>query len=258
MGTGGAAGRGSGGAAGTGSGGAAGHTGAAGAGGRSTGGVAGGTAGQGGAGGLTPLIVSIDFIGGRSSTPPPAMAASETAGAKPATNWNSAANNAGTLPNLRAADGSETTATVTWNCPAVSGQPGQWDNGFTDAPGDVRMMNGYLDPSSSGSPATVTVSALPAAIAGGYDVYVYGYGDIGDSSTRKYQYAIGTTTFTVSQTGPSTPFSGLAPSTSGGSGDYVVFRKVTGASFTLTATPGTGNPTRAPVNGIQIVWPSGS
>jgi hypothetical protein len=46
----------------------------------------------------------------------------------------------------------------------------------------------------------------------------------------------------------------------GGSGNYVVFRNVTGTSFTLTATPGTttGNEHRAPVNGIQIVYPSGS
>ena len=158
----------------------------------------GGTAGQGGAAGASQLIVSIDFIGGRPSTSgtlvgAPEMAASETAGFKPAPNWNGAASIAGTLANLRASDGSVTSATVTWNCPAPNGQPGEWTNGFTDAPGDVRMMNGYLDPTSSGSPATVKISGLPAAIASSYDVYVYGYGDVPDNSTRTYQYAIGST-----------------------------------------------------------------
>ena len=46
----------------------------------------------------------------------------------------------------------------------------------------------------------------------------------------------------------------------GGTGNYVVFHNVTGTSFTLTATPGGSTVTglhRAPVNGIQIVYPSG-
>src|SRR5206468_2297509 len=155
---------------------------------------------------------------------------------------------AGTLPNLRASDGSATSATVTWNCPPTTGQPGEWTNGFTDAPGDVRMMNGYLDPASSGSPATVKVSGLPAAITGSYDVYVYGYGDVPQGATRTYQYAIGSSTAGASETGPSTPFPGLTQSTSGGAGNTVIFRKVSGATFTLTATPGTGDQSRAPIN----------
>jgi hypothetical protein len=38
----------------------------------------------------------------------------------------------------------------------------------------------------------------------------------------------------------------------------VVFKKMTGASFILTAKPGSAAVVRAPVNGIQIVSPSGS
>jgi hypothetical protein len=43
-------------------------------------------------------------------------------------------------------------------------------------------------------------------------------------------------------------------------GNYVVFRNVTGSSFTLTAQPmpSTWGIQRAPVNGMQIVYPSGS
>ncbi len=229
------------------------------------GGTGGGAAG---AGGAHPTIISIDFVGGSTMTggtggaslvAAPAMAASETAGVKPAANWNGAGTPVGTLANLRESDGTVTAAGVSWSSPPTSGNPGEWTNGYADAPGDTRMMNGYLDPTATASPATVTVSGLPAAISVGYDVYVYVQGDIPSSSTRTYQYAIGTTTFTVSQTGPSpTSFPGFTLAPAGGAGNYVVFHKVTGASFKLTATPGTGPQTRAPVNGIQIVWPAGS
>jgi hypothetical protein len=123
------------------------------------------------------------------------------------------------------------------------------------------MMNGYLDPVHSSMPAVVTVSGLPASItAGGYDVYVYVLGDVGTgTSTRTYRYAIGSTTFTVSQTGPvPTSFTGYTLAPNNGAGNYIVFRNLTAASFTLTATPGTGTNTRAPVNGMQIVSPTGS
>jgi hypothetical protein len=44
----------------------------------------------------------------------------------------------------------------------------------------------------------------------------------------------------------------------GGMGNYIIFRNVTGAAFTLTAQPPTGTVARAPVNGMQIVSPPGS
>ena len=133
--------------------------------------------------------------------------------------------------------------------------------GFADMPGNTRMMNGYLDPVLASKPAVVTVSGLPASItAGGYDVYVYVTGDIGTgTNTRTYNYAIGTAMLTVSQTGPTpTSFSSFTLAPSGGAGNYIVFRNLTAATFTLTATPGTGTNTRAPVNGLQIVSPTGS
>jgi len=110
-------------------------------------------------------------------------------------------------------------------------------------------------------PAVVTVSGLPASItADGYDVYVYVTGDgASGTSVRTYNYAIGTAMFTVSQTGPApNPFTSFTLAPAGGAGNYVVFRNLTAATFTLTATPGTGSATRAPVNGLQIVSPTGS
>jgi hypothetical protein len=214
--------------------------------------------------------MSIDFIGGRTSmggtggsmlVAAPAMAATEVAGVKPAARWNGAANIMGTLPSLLLADGTATTASVTWNSPSMGTNPGEWTVGFPDMAGNTRMMNGYLDPVAVSMPAVVTVSGLPASITGGgYDVYVYVTGDVGTgTSTRTYNYSIGTTMFTVSQTGPApTSFTSFTLAPAGGAGNYIVFRNLTGATFTLTATPGTGTNMRAPVNGLQIVAPTGS
>jgi len=202
--------------------------------------------------------------GGAMLVAEPALAATEVAGVKPVAHWNGAANIMGTLTNLVLADGTATSATATWNSPSMGSNPGEWTVGFPDMPGNTRMMNGYLDPVAVSMPAVVTVSGLPASITGGgYDVYVYVTGDVGTGTgTRTYNYAIGTATLTVSQTGPvPTSFTSFTLAPAGGAGNYIIFRNLTAATFTLTATPGTattGNNVRAPVNGLQIVSPAGS
>jgi len=187
------------------------------------------------------------------------MNATDLAGFKPATHWNSAPDATGTLSSLLAADGSTTTASINWNAPATYTVP------FTDASGDAHMMNGFLEAQNSVS-ATITIGVtLPSSMSGAYDVYVYCYGNI-DASTRTYKYTIGSTTHSVSQTGHSaTTFPGHSPAPAvggAGAGTYVLFQNVTGATFTLTANPLTSTATvpalRAPVNGIQIVYPAGS
>jgi len=238
-------------------------------------GGAGGSGGTGAGGAIVPMIISIDFVGGRTGGSPgiPAMTPSETAGVKRATHWNSALEREGTLTSLASADGSTTSGSVTWNSPLVTGEPAAiWYVGFTDSSGDSHMMNGYLDPRSAASPATVDVT-LPGSMSGGYDVYVYCYANIKAtaSDTRTYQYTIGSTTHFAVQAGASaSTFPGytLAPDVEAGApdaggaseGDYVVFRNLSGTSFQLTARPvGSINGVeRAPVNGIQIVDPSGS
>ena len=212
------------------------------------------------------MIISVDFVGGglAGNTGTVVMAASESAGVKPATHWNSAASRAGTLSSLVLADGTLSSASITWNSPLPSGATSAtWSLYLTDAPGDVRMMNGYLDPRAVASPVTVSVTGLASPMSSGYDVYVYCYGDIYLVETRTFRYTIGSTTHAVSETGISVhAFAGFTPVTSeGGTGNYVVFHNVTGTRFTLTATPGTAGTStssqRAPVNGIQIVYPSG-
>ncbi|MES1172056.1 MAG: hypothetical protein ABUL77_02370 [Bacteroidota bacterium] len=258
------------GSGGSGAGGAA--TGGIGTGGIGTGGIGTGGQGTGGAltGGAGSRILSIDFVGGSNvatggagattfvaGTP---LASTELAGFKLASNWNNAPGNMGTLPALALADGAVTPASVTWNSPGMGTSPGIWRVGYPDTPGNSRMMNGYLDPVQTSAPATVAVSGLPANITGaGYDVYVYVTGDVSAGQTRNYRYAIGSNTIMVTQAGPSPlTFSMFMLAPAGGAGNYIVFRKLTGASFTLTATPGTGSSARAPVNGIQIVSPTGS
>ncbi|HJX66288.1 MAG TPA: hypothetical protein VJ860_20310, partial [Polyangia bacterium] len=235
-------------------------------GGTATGGTAtGGTATGGTAtGGTTgPMIISIRFEGGRTggASGIVAMDPNDIAGVKPAAHWNSATSNTGTLSSLLAADGSTAIgASVGWSASDT------WTAGFTDTTtaADARMMSGYLDPQATASPATVNVT-VPSSMTGAYDVYVYCYGSITDTRTRTYQYAIGTTAHSWTQQGPSaTTFPGYNLAPEGGTGnnyDYVRFQNVTGSTFTLTATPVSatgGASVRAPVNGIQIVYPAGS
>jgi hypothetical protein len=235
----------------TGSGGAAGKSG--------TGGAA-----TGGTAGATSATLSIDFVGGivvgTIVIPAVSMAPTESAGVKAAKSWNSAFSNSGSMDSLTLADSTVTAAAVSWQCPPSSGSTGVWRLNFLDGPGDARMMNGYLDPTSTTQPAKVTVSNLPPPFSTrGYDVYVYFVGDIGDTGTRGAKYAIGSTTASVTQTGPTpTAFTGFKLAPANGAGNYLVFHGVTGASFTLTATPSSGTPPRAPVNGLQLVSPPGT
>ena len=129
-----------------------------------------------------------------------------------------------------------------------------WTVPIEDAPGDVRMMEGYLDPRNS--PATVTVSGL-APDAYGYNVYVYTDGDNG-TATRSASYQIsgpGSSLPAATLTDAAdTNFSGTYILGNNATGNYLVFF-ISTSEFTLTATPGpaSDNNPRAPINGIQIV-----
>jgi hypothetical protein len=216
-----------------------------------------------------PMIISIDFVGGRPNGTAGAsgtvvMDPSESAGVKSATHWNSATGATGTLSSLVSASDRTTTASATWNVDAQDGVD-TWSVLLTDASGDAHMMNGYLDPRASYLHATVTVQDLPDTMSSGYDVYVYCYSYMSLPDTFAYEFNIGTTTYSVTQKGPSaSTFPGYQLAAGGdagtaGEGNYVVFRHLTASSFTLTALPqpsGMGTE-RAPVNGIQIVYPSG-
>jgi hypothetical protein len=187
-----------------------------------------------------PVAISIDFVGG--GIP---MAPTEVAGVFRASRWNSAAGAAGTVPALVLSDGTISPAAVTWDSGGV------WQLAVADAPGDTRMMTGYLDPRTT---SAITISGLPAPLTTtGYDVYVYANGDVPAGITRAASYGVGGPLQVVTQP-ELTPFSGtFIDALNGGFGNYVVFRGVTGMTLTVTVRPVSGTGLRAPVNGIQIV-----
>ena len=221
----------------------------------------------------SPMIISIDFVGGSpngaaGASGTVAMEPSESAGVEPvtATHWNSAFGSTGNNLPLMSARGSSTTAFASWSVNAIDGAIDTWTNFFTDAPGDTRMMNGYLDPRAANYNATISVTGLPNPVSSGYDVYVYFYSYMPGVETRLYQYNIGATTYSVTQTGPSATstcpayrLASGADAGTAGEGNYVVFHNLNGDHFTLTARPAqnSSGQQRAPVNGIQIVYPSG-
>jgi hypothetical protein len=217
-------------------------------------------------------MLSVDFVGGilgaggvGGRTMTMQMGPTEVAGVRPAANWNAAAGPASATPltPLKLSDGTSVAASVAWSSPGTPTSSGTYSVDLTDAPGDARMMNGYLDPAMGTLPsATVTVSGLPSAM-GSYDVYVYFLGKPLSGDTRTHTLTVVTpapnsasTSFTVSQTGPpptTVPPYLLATATTG---NYVLFKKVKGPTFTLTSTAVTGGTKRAPINGFQIVWPA--
>ncbi len=188
--------------------------------------------------------IGINFLGSGTAT----IAPGESAGIIPKTHWNNAAGAASSTPLALVDDsGTPTNASVTWTA------KGGWMTPIADEQGNMRLMKGYLDTSST-SVTTVTVSGLVSAA---YDVYIYADGD-NRAYTRTATYRIsgpGITETAIDLTDPAnTNFSGAFTQAVGSSGNYVKF-SINAGGFTLTATPGTGTNTtlRAPVNAIQIV-----
>ena len=171
-----------------------------------------------------------------------AMTAGESAGVIAASGWNSAADSSGTMTQVKDNLGLPSGLSVTYTANNT------WSLGLADAPGNTRMMNGYLD-STNKSTTTVNVSGLPASfVSSGYDVYVYCNSD---GTGRTGIYKIGSTSIKVQD---NAVFSGTFIQANNSAGNYVMFPNLTASSFKLTATPDqTVNGFRAAVNAIQIV-----
>jgi len=186
-------------------------------------------------------------------------------------NWNNASGNTGSLGSLVDDQGNARNASVTW-----SGSPATFALGGTATNGDQKMMKGYLD-TGNDTTTTVTVSDLGQTLdTSSYDVYLYFDGSNGNQ-WRKGEYTINGVTldgedsedkdFIDDTNAFQLPVPGGAGNqpyvellnfwdTAGNNdeGNFVVFRNVTGSSFTLTATPGpNAGVGRAPINGLQIV-----
>ncbi len=192
-------------------------------------------------------VISIDFTG--NGTP---MLPTEVAGVVATPNWNVANDISDTRSALFDETGTATATEVQWNANIVHALP------IADAPGDARMMRGYLDPTMTANPAVVAVDGLPAN-AGGYLVHVYADGDnVGSMAYRSGRYRVvgdvsGDSHLEIHDESTS-EFTGSFLRAVNSPGNYAVF-PIRGTGFILVATPlfgNDGNP-RAPINGIQIV-----
>jgi hypothetical protein len=154
-----------------------------------------------------------------------------------------------------------TTATVTWSSPNTWTSTGRTEENNTATGENRDLMAGYIDTLAiGGQGAIVTVTGLnfPASpFTLGYDIYVYIQGGV---NARGGTYSIGTGDFYhevttafdgtfVEDTTPDTP---TGPEGSFGS-NYLVFRNVSGDSFTLTSAATFGGTPRAPINAIEVV-----
>lgn len=215
--------------------------------------------------------IGIDWFGGNGTGDQTQMPATAVAGVVPQANWNSFLGTTGTMP-LNLSTGAASGASITW-----AGSPNDWDIGINETlSANHQMMLGYLDTNDT-SVTTLTVSGLPAAFtSAGFNVYLYYDGDNG-TQARAGRYAING----VSQWGQdaaSTTFGGTfiqgqtlvdpAPGATGTAldnqaaalatvpvGNYMIFRGLTGGSFTLDvqASVSAGGTNRASLQGMQIV-----
>ena len=96
--------------------------------------------------------------------------AGQTAGVVGQTNWNNAAGNTGSLPNLVSATGATTGATVTWQSQGLWSTDKEDNTSQFANPGDEALMNGYLDTNEGTTSSFITVTGLTP---GAYNVYVY-------------------------------------------------------------------------------------
>ncbi len=194
--------------------------------------------------------IGVNFTGGSAGTP------SEVTGEAGApsssqSNWNNKGTATGSISALVDGDGASVDATVTW------ASAGIWSivDAAVNVPADqnAALMNGYLD-TSDVSTTTVQVENIPYRF---YDVVVYLDGDSGDG-TRAGNYTVNGVTRT--QIGDAANW----PVAAGGgafveamgnnvSGNYIVFRGLSGGTATITATPTSTTFFRAPINAIQII-----
>ena len=171
-----------------------------------------------------------------------AMTAGESAGVIPVMNWNSAAGSSGTITQALDCLGAASGVSVTYSA------AGTGTLGLPDAPGAIRLMNGYLEASDL-STIAVSVTGLPASfVNNGYDVYVY---CAGDNAAGAGIYTAGDATIQAQDNGL---FDGTLVPANNSAGNYILFSGQTGSDFSLTAAPdpAVAN-SRVFVNALQIV-----
>lgn len=187
--------------------------------------------------------ISMNFNNGGATLLDPA----DEVGFVPATNWNNFRNNGGLgLFNpdptaLMDSTGTESTATVAWE---VGSSFFNSNNGV----GNQRMMEGWFGLNADDF-GYITVDDIPASFTSAtYDAYVYFDSDRTAPNERTMSFTVGDSTV-IGKEMPSNFQGGFFEASDGNAGNYVVFRDLSDATFTLTADSDEG---RAAINGIQI------
>jgi hypothetical protein len=169
--------------------------------------------------------------------------------------WNNLSGISGTAANVTDNNGNPTSAGVTWSSPTGTWSS-QGNNAFVSAT-DHTLMQGYLD---NGGTATVTITNIPSQLTtAGYDVYIYA---LFDTPNRGGTYSIvdGLNNATVLK--PAVPFNSdsnptnytqYPGTTTGLSGNYLVFHGLTNPNIQVMAVADHGAPIRAVINAVQLV-----
>ena len=194
------------------------------------------------------------------------LAATDSAGFVPQTNWNNLPNQSGASIPLVNNAGAATVASVTY------ASNNTWGRSATAGDGNSILLGKYLDAGTNAPaqilPATINVVGVPYAQ---YDVYIYARrnetaqatdpgpnfpGFASDYTVQGVTQSVRTGDAGVTNPGGVETFSSfvladaaLATSTIG---NYVKFSNVSGATLNIVANASAGN-WRSPVDGIQIV-----
>jgi len=210
----------------------------------------------------TTKAISIHFEGGSNGGAPTLINATDTAGVIPTLNWNNV-NSTG----VSNTPGSGTNTNIDGPLPAViadsNGNPtnvsiafqsnNTWGTGVTTGggPGDIALMNGYLDLNFGGNNFTeVALKGIPFA---SYDVYAY-VGSDGDGRTGhgtingKSIYFI-TSDSPASWTGAYVQGIGTSVATANAA-NYILFQSVAGPNMTYDQM---GDNNNVGLHGIEII-----
>jgi hypothetical protein len=191
-----------------------------------------------------PFVLAINFA---SDEPAGAGSAVDgAAGVLGTTVWNNLVGAAGEAADLDIQLNGAAAASaisVSWSSPNTWSSAGRGEENNTGTGNDGNLMTGYIDTNAT-DPNSVTVSGLSTELP--YDVIVYMKGGV---VGRGGDYAIGDQVLSHIDTGA---FDGNY--VHGGEGDYIIFKDLSGESFTLTGTPIN---VRAPINAIEVVMGGG-
>jgi len=191
--------------------------------------------------------IGVNFGSGRANAD---LASGSSAGVIPQSNWNNAAESAGTLSNLGNESGGNSGVGITWSADE------QWSLGGTPADSNGTLLNGFISENNNGEDSTIVVTGIPYAK---YDLYVYMSHDRA-SEDVDLSGPFGTFRLQEDDTNIANPVTfqqqvaSADPDTTQ-QGNYALFSGLSGATLNLILSPtgGLGTLDRNAISGMQIV-----